>query len=156
MKTLSYKIPLPEYVKWNRLVNSFIMISAVFFESIELVYFFALLNLMTFANTISYSLTTRIYLLIERLSRWNLCQISPTYERSYAMGLETERFEFILRVLVATLAIVLYAYWPMMTWLIAIIMGIFMMISTFFGFCLSALGFIAYRSLRGAKYGLAQ
>lgn len=142
-----YQIPLPLYVKWNRLVNSMLLIGAVFSERIELLYLFAGLNLITFLTTIHYGPVRWLLLPFEkRVPGW--LDVPAAYARSYAMSLATERFEIILRLVAVAVAIAFEGCCPLVTWLMAVGMGIFMLISTFFGFCLSALGFIAVRFVK--------
>ena len=142
-----YKPPRPLHVKWNRLVNSLIVISAVFTEQIPLLWFFLFLNTITLVATIHYGPTRWLLALSgKRAERW--LDVSPAYARSYALNASTERFEILLRIAAVSLALVLYACCPTVTWLLAVGMGIFMLISTFFGFCLSALGFIAVRFMK--------
>jgi diguanylate cyclase (GGDEF)-like protein len=64
------------------------------------------------------------------------------------MNKESELFELFARILVSSIAISLYSSTPLATWLIGTFMGVFMMISTFFGFCLSALGYIGFKSFQ--------
>ena len=64
------------------------------------------------------------------------------------MNQESEWFEIISRLLVSLIAIAVYQETPLIAWLIGAFMGIFMMISTFFGFCLSALGYIGFKNVK--------
>jgi len=140
---VKYHSPKPLHVKWNRLVNSLIMIAAVFTQRIELLYLFLGLNIVTFVVTIHYGPTRWLLWPFERRLRLRLLDVSPAYTRSYAMTATTEKFEILLRILATILATGFYFCCPVVTWLLAVAMGIFMLISTFFGFCLSALGYIA-------------
>jgi hypothetical protein len=144
---LTYSVPSPLDVKWNRLLNSVVMISAVFSQKIELLYLFLGLNLLTLLVTMHYGPTRWLLRLVEKwVVRW--LDVPQAYARSYAMTAATERFEVFLRIVAVSLAIAVYGCCPLLTWLTAIGMGIFMLISTFFGFCLSALGFIAMRHVK--------
>ena len=143
---MRYKIPRPLHVKWNRLLNSVLIIGAVFTERVELLYLFIALNLLTLSFTIHYGPTRWLLRPFEKAAaRW--LDVPPAYARSYAVNALTERFEVVLRILFMLAAVTFYPCCPTVTWLIAVGMGIFMLISTFFGFCLSALGFIAVRSV---------
>jgi len=143
-----YYSPRPLYVKWNRLMNSLLMIAAVFSQRIELLYLFLAVNIVTFVVTIRFGPMRWLLWPIERLPLVRLLDVSEAYVRSYHMTAQTERFEVLLRILAVSAAIGLYGCCPVATWLMAVAMGIFMLISTFFGFCLSALGYIAVKSLR--------
>lgn len=144
---MAYRAPAPLFVKWNRLVNSLIIISAVFLGRVELLYLFAALNIVTFVTTIQYGPTRWLLWLFEKhVPRW--LEVPSAYARSYAMTSATERFELLLRIIAVSVALAFYPCCPIVTWLLSVGMGIFMLISTFFGFCLSALGFIALRAAR--------
>lgn len=141
---MTYHVPRPLFVKWNRLVNSALMIAAVLFERVELLYVFAGLNVFTFVSTIHFGPSRLLLFPFEKhVPSW--LDVPAAYARSYAMTEATERFEILLRIFAVSAAIVLYGCCPIVTWMMAVGMGIFMLISTFFGFCLSALGFIAIR-----------
>jgi len=143
-----YHPPKPLYVKWNRLFNSLLVISAVFFQRIELLYLFLALNIVTFVVTIHYGPARLLLWPLRKLFGLRFLDVPEAYVRSYRMTASTERFEILLRILAVTVAVTLYGCCPTATWLMASAMGIFMLISAFFGFCLSALGFIAVRSLK--------
>ena len=145
---MAYSVPRPLHVKWNRLFNSLMMISAVFLEQIDLLYLFLGLNLLTLAATIHYGPTRWMLRPFEPVAeRW--IGVPPALARSYAMTAETERFEILLRLAAGAGAAALYPCCPLLTWLMVVCMGIFMLISAFFGFCLSALGFIAICFVKG-------
>ncbi|MCX6060729.1 MAG: EAL domain-containing protein [Campylobacterales bacterium] len=124
------------------------MIFGVFFQNIELFYFYFTINLITLITTVRFSPTSWLLHLIELMLKRSICTISPAYKRSYFMNRESEWFELFARLLVSSIAIGFFYYYPLTTWLIGIFMGVFMMISTFFGFCLSSLGYIGFRSLQ--------
>lgn len=142
-----YRVPKPLIVKWNRLINSTVMIAAVLTARVELLYVFGGLNLLTFLTTIHYGPSRLLLLPFEKhVPSW--LDVPAAYARSYAMSEATERFEILLRIIAVSAALALYGCCPIATWMMAVGMGVFMLISTFFGFCLSALGFIALRQLR--------
>lgn len=144
---MAYHVPKPLFVKWNRLINSVLVIAAVLSERIELLYVFGGLNVLTLLTTIHYGPTRLLLLPFEKhVPRW--LNVPSAYARSYAMSEVTERFEIMLRIIAVSAAISLYGCCPITTWLMAVGMGIFMLISTFFGFCLSAMGFITFRFIK--------
>jgi len=145
--SLAYRVPRPLHVKWNRLCNGALLIGAVFAEQIDLLALFLGLNAVTLAVTIRRGPTRWLLTLFEKhLKGW--LDVPAAYERSYAMTAATERFEITLRIVAASGVLAVYPYAPMAAWLICIGMGIFMLISAFFGFCLSAFGFIGLRYVR--------
>ena len=144
----AYRAPAPTEVKFNRLILGLIMITAVFFQQIELFYLYFIINLITVITTLRLSPTSWLLSLVLFLIKRPLYTISPVYERSYFMNHESELFELSLRLLVSFIAIVFFTYCPLVTWLVGAIMGIFMMISTFFGFCLSSLAYIGVMHLQ--------
>lgn len=153
MPFINYIAPEPSTVKFNRLVMGMLMVATVFSERIELFYLFFIINFISLVTTLHYSPTTLVYKMISKVIGHELCRISKTYERSYAMSKETERFEMTLRVLFSGVALLLFSSFPMVTWFIAIFMAIFMAISTFFGFCLASLGFIGLRNMKAYYFG---
>jgi len=148
MLWFTYQSPTPDVVKFNRLVLGTIIIIGVFFQNIELFYLYFLINLLTLATTVQSGPTTWFLRIIQTVAKETVCNISPSYARSYFMNRESEWFELLSRLLVSSIAIAFYSYNPLMTWLIGMFMGVFMMISTFFGFCLSSLGYIGCTSLQ--------
>lgn len=141
-----YHVPEPLHVKWNRLLNSMLMIAAVLTEEVEFLYIFGIVNMVTFVLTIHYGPFRLLLIPFENhIPDW--LDVPAAYARSYAMTEATERFEVLLRIIAVSAALALYECCPIVTWMMAVGMGIFMLISTFFGFCLSALGFIAMQQL---------
>lgn len=148
MLWFAYQSPAPGVVKFNRLVLGFIIIFGVFFQNIELFYLYFAINLISLITTVQFSPTSWLLHLLEGVFKRSICTISPAYKRSYFMNRESEGFELFARLLVSFIAIEFFSHYPLVTWLIGTFMGVFMMISTFFGFCLSALGYIGFKSLK--------
>lgn len=144
----TYQAPGPGVVKFNRLILGIVMILGVFFQSIELFYTYFAINLLTLVTTLKFSPTSWLFNTLSYLFKDSKCYISPVYARSYYMNQESEWFELFARILVSLIAIFLYPHAPLVTWLIGTFIGVFMMISTFFGFCLSALGYIGFKSFQ--------
>lgn len=152
MVWFNYTIPESSVVKFNRLILGSIMIIGVFTQRIEFIYLYFVVNVLTLLTTIHYSPTSWVYRGAEVILKKPICSIATGYERSYFMNQESEWFELFSRLFVSFIAIYLYDYYPLATWLIGIFMGVFMMISTFFGFCLSALGYIGLKSVQKSTY----
>lgn len=144
----TYHPPEPGVVKFNRLILGIIIILGVFFQRIELFYVYFGINLLTLVTTLKFSPTSWIFYVLSYFTKATSWTISPAYERSYYMNQESEWFELFARIFVSLIAIALYHYNPLVTWIIGTFMGVFMMISTFFGFCLSALGYIGFKSFQ--------
>ena len=147
MSFFHYHTPTPREVKFNRLILGLLLIAGVISQRIEFLYCYFVISLISIATLIHYSPTTYLYKVIIFFFEKPFCTISPAYERSYAMHKESELFELGLRLIVVSIAIYVHSLAPLAGWLIAIFMGIFMMISTFFGFCLSALWYIGFKCI---------
>lgn len=145
MLGFAYQPPQPDVVKFNRLILGIVMILGVLFQNIELLYAYFGINLLTLATTLQFSPTNWLFKGLKYFLKDLKCNISPAYECSYFMNQESERFELFSRLLVSLIAIGFYGDTPLVTWLIGMFMGIFMMISTFFGVCLSSLGYIGFK-----------
>lgn len=148
MVWFTYQSPAPVMVKFNRLILGLIIVAAVFSRQIEFLYLYFAINLLTLLTTLRFSPTSWLLKLASFFLKRPVFTISPAYERSYFMNRESECFELCLRLLVSALAIGFFPHYPLVTWLIGTFMGVFMMISTFFGFCLSSLGYIGVKSVK--------
>ena len=145
MLGFTYQAPEPGVVKFNRLILGIVMILGVLFQSIELFYVYFAINLLTLATTLRFSPANWLFKGLKYFLKDLKCNIPPAYECSYFMNQESERFELFARLLVSLIAIAFYYDTPLVAWLIGTFMGIFMMISTFFGVCLSSLGYIGFK-----------
>lgn len=148
MPGFTYHPPEPGVVKFNRLILGIIIILGVFFQRIEFFYLYFAINLLTLMTTLRFSPTSWLFNALSYFLKDHQWYISPAYERSYFMNQGSEWFELFSRLLVSAIAIVFYQETPLITWLIGTFMGIFMMISAFFGFCISALGYIGFKSFQ--------
>jgi len=155
MLWFAYQPPSPIAVKFNRLVLGTIIIIGVFFQNIELFYLYFVINLLTLITTLQFSPTNWLLGIGDFFLKSSICTISPAYKRSYFMNRESEWFELFARLLVSSIAIGFFSHTPLVTWLIGTFMGVFMMISTFFGFCLSSLGYIGFKSLQKSPSSLS-
>ncbi len=152
MLIFKYRAPTPELVKFNRIVSAFILIVALFSEHVSFLYIFTLINTLTLIVGMKYALSSLIYNFFEQVLHVKICDVNFLYKRSYYVDHRTERFEIIMRVLVGAFAMLIYEVEPMVAWLLIIFMAIFMLISSFFGFCLSALAYVAYKYIKGMFY----
>lgn len=148
MLWFSYQSPLPSMVKFNRLTMGALMIIGIFSQNINFFTAYFIINLLTLVTTVRFSPSSLLLRFIEMIAGRSVCNISPLYARSYFMNRESEWFELAARILVSGLAIGIFSIYPLAAWLIGVFMGVFMMISAFFGFCLSSLGYIGFRSFQ--------
>lgn len=142
---LKYKQPKAEYVQFQRLVFALVILSAVLFEKVELIYAFLALSTITFISTVNYSPTTLLFRFFSFLLGRPLFLTAPQYAHSYITHRLAEIFEDILRIAGGTFILYLYTIFPLAGWMMASFMGIAMLISSFFGFCLSSLVYIGYQ-----------
>jgi hypothetical protein len=142
---LKYKQPKAEYVQFQRLVFALVILSAVLFEKVELIYAFLALSAITFISTVNYSPTTLLFRFFSFLLGRPLFLTAPQYAHSYITHRLAEIFEDILRIAGGAFILYLYTIFPLAGWMMASFMGIAMLISSFFGFCLSSLVYIGYQ-----------
>jgi len=144
---LKYKQPQAEYVQFQRLVLGLIILGSVLFENIELIELFTLLSVVSFITTMNYSPTTLLYRTLSLILTKPLFTTAPQYAHSYITNRLAEIFEDLMRITGGFVLLYLYTLSPISTWMMASFMGIAMMISSFFGFCLSSLMYIGYKKL---------
>ncbi len=144
---LKYKQPKAEHVQFQRLVFGLIMLSAVLFQKVEIVYIFFGFSVVAFLTTINYSPTTWLFKFLSFIFGRQLFTTAPQYAHSYITNKLAEIFEDILRIMGGILIIYLYTVFPLSAWMIASFMGVAMLVSSFFGFCLSSLVYIGYQYL---------
>ncbi len=149
---LKYKQPKAEYVQFQRLVFGLVILTAVLFEKIEVAYAFLGLSIIAFITTINYSPTTWLFRLLGFVLGRQLFTTAPQYAHSYITNKLAEVFEDILRISGGLLIIYLYSVTPLAAWMLASFMGIAMLVSSFFGFCFSALVYIGYQYMM-KKFG---
>ena len=142
---LKYQQPKAEYVQFQRLILGLIVLASVFTEEIVFIYIFLGLSLISFITTMNYSPTTLIFKLINFIFRRPLFITAPQYAHSYVINQLAEVFEDIMRITAGIVTIDLYTVMPFSAWIMASVMGIAMLISSFFGFCLSSLMYIGYK-----------
>ena len=144
---LKYKEPKAEYVQFQRLALGIMTLAAVLFERIDFIYAFLALSIITLVTTVCYSPTTLIFKLCGLLLRRPLFFTPARYAHSYVTNRLAETFEDILRICGGVIIIYLYSISPLAAWMMASFMSIAMLVSGFFGFCLSSLVYIGYQCL---------
>lgn len=144
---LKYKQPKAEYVQFQRLGFGLILLSAVLFGKIEFIYFFLALSSISFITTINYSPMTLLFKLLSFMIGESLFTTAPQYAHSYVVNRLAEIFEDVLRIIGGLAVVSLYSTSPLASWMISSLMAIAMLISSFFGFCLSSLVYIGYKKI---------
>jgi len=144
---LKYKQPRAEYVQFQRLVLGLITLGSVLFENIELIQLFTFLSAVSFITTMNYSPTTFMFRLFSYMLGKPLFTTAPQYAHSYITNRLAEIFEDLMRIAGGLGILYLYTFSVMGAWMMASFMGIAMMISSFFGFCLSSLMYIGYKKV---------
>jgi len=142
---LKYKQPKAEYVQFQRLVLGLITLTSVLFERIDFVEVFTLLSIISFFTTMNYSPTTVLFKFFSFLLSQPLFVTAPQYAHSYITNRLAEIFEDLMRIAGGITILYLYTFSPLAAWMMASFMGVAMMISSFFGFCLSSLMYIGYK-----------
>jgi len=144
---LKYKQPKAEYVQFQRLMLGLLTLASVLFERIEFIHIFLVLSVISFITTMNYSPTTFLLRFLSFLLGKQVFTTAPQYVHSYITNRLAEIFEDLMRIGGGVMVIYLYSITPLAGWIMASIMGIAMMISSFFGFCLSSLMYIGYKKL---------
>jgi len=145
MVFLKYKQPKAEYVQFQRLIFGLIILVAVLFERVDLIYTFLALSVITLITTVNYSPATLLFKFFSFLLGRPLFSTAPQYVQSYITNRLAYIFEDILRILGGSMILYLYSISPLAGWMMASFMGIAMLISSFFGFCISSLVYIGYQ-----------
>lgn len=149
---LKYKIPDEEYVKFQRIAMGWLAIAALFFQDINLVIIFFALTVIGIITGTAYSPTSLFYKLVKNLFSLDLINVSKHHSRYYQINKSVDLIDHILRIIAAGSALILFylgfgiAGWGLITFL-----SIFMMLSAYFGFCLSALSYIFLQSMGTLK-----
>lgn len=142
---LKYKQPKAEYVQFQRLSFGLILLSAVLFGKIEFIYLYLALSSISFITTINYSPMTLLFKLLSYILGEPLFTTAPQYAHSYVVNRLAEIFEDVLRIIGGVVVVSLYSSFPLAAWMMVSVMAIAMLISSFFGFCLSSLVYIGYK-----------
>ncbi len=148
MSILKYKQPKAEYVQFQRLIFGLLVLTSVLASYMPLLYTYLLLSIISFITTVNYSPTTYIYRLISFIQGKPFFITPPQYAHSYIVHRLAEIFEDLMRIGGGLAIIYIYQFSPTYAWIMASFMAIAMLISSFFGFCLSALFYIAYKAIK--------
>ena len=127
-------------------------IASLFTENVDLVWiFFALTSLGILVGT-EYSILSLFYRLVKKLTSFDLVKISPHHIRYYQVNTSVDFIDHLLRIVASGCALLLfYNDLELFGWGLISFLSIFMMLSAYFGFCLSALSYIFLQSFTSVK-----
>ena len=148
MSLFTYTQPKAEYVQFQRLIFGLLVLFAVLFENINLIYTFLVFSTINFIVTINNSPITLIFKLLSYIYTKQIFVTPPQYANSYIVSRVAEIFEDIMRISGALIIIYFYHTTTITSWIIASSISIAMLISTFFGFCLSSIFYIWYENIK--------
>lgn len=144
---LKYKQPQAEYVQFQRLVFGLVIFAGVLFQMIDFIYIFLILSFISLITTVNYSPTTLLFKLIGIIIRRPLFTTAPQYAQSYLTNRLAEFFEDMMRLGGGGIILYLNSVSDLAGWMMASFIAIAMLISGFFGFCLSSLVYISYKKM---------
>ena len=144
---MKYKQPKAEYVQFQRLVLGLLVLVGVVFQEIFFIKVYLGLSIVSFITTINYSPTTMIFKLTSLMYSEPIFTTPQQYVHSYIVHRLASIFEDLMRIIGGLVVIYLSHHYLTSAWVVGLFMSIAMLISSFFGFCLSALIYIAYISL---------
>jgi len=144
---MKYKQPKAEYVQFQRLILGLLVLIGVVFQEIFFVKVFLGVSIISLFTTVNYSPTTLIFKFTSLMYSEPIFTTPSQYVHSYIVHRLASIFEDLMRIVGGIAIIYFYPISETSAWLIGSFMSIAMLISSFFGFCLSALIYIAYTSL---------
>ena len=148
LERLKYKIPDEKYVKFQRIVMGWLAIAALFTQDTNLVIIFFALTLIGIITGTEYSPVSLFYKLIKKLFSFDLISISEHHSRYYQINKSVDLIDHVLRIIASGSALILfYLGFEIAGWVLITFLSIFMMLSAYFGFCLSALSYIFLQSM---------
>lgn len=104
---------------------------------------------MGFFTGTEYSITTLFYKLFHAIFKVDLVRVSSHHIRYYEINTSVDFIDHALRLMASSIALgFFYSNLELVTWAAMSFLSVFMMISAYFGFCLSALTYIALNNLR--------
>lgn len=124
-------------------------IASLFLRDIDLVWvFFAITFLGLFSGSV-YSIPTLFYKFIHKLFKVDMVHISSHHVRYYQVNSSVDFIDHLLRFAASSSALGLYySGFETSAWLLMAFLSVFMMLSAYFGFCLSALTYIGLENIR--------
>ncbi len=144
-----YKIADPKHVKFQRIMMGWLAIGSLFFREIDLVWVFFAITVMGLFTGTEYSVTTLIYKFFSIVFKLNLTRVSEHHIRYYQINTSMDVIDHVLRLIASSAALAFfYNGLELVAWGAMSFLSVFMMLSAYFGFCLSALSYISFETLR--------
>lgn len=146
---LYYKNADPKYVKFQRIMMGWLAIASLFSREIDLIWiFFGITFLGLFTGT-AFSLPTLLYKILHTVFKHDLVRVSTHHLRYYQINTSMDLIDHILRLMASSAALVLYYNnLEVLAWGVISFLSVFMMLSAYFGFCLSALAYVTLENVR--------
>ena len=122
-------------------------IASLFSENIDLVLIFFSITALGIITGTEYSPVSLLYKLIKKITSFELVRISEHHKRYYQVNTSVDFIDHLLRIIASGSALLLYYFgFEIASWGLIAFLSIFMMLSAYFGFCLSALSYIFLQS----------
>ncbi len=139
-----------ENVRFSRFLMTLSMASFALLGYVEGIYFMLLVSLSTLLVGSNHSFSSYILKFLALFGFKKVFKLNPRYDRSFDINREMEVFEEFLRLSVGTICLLLFWYgFTVTSTVLGFFMAVMMLISTYFGFCVSGLMYIAYQKVLG-------
>lgn len=149
----SYKKCEPKYVKFQRIMMGWLAIASLFLREIDLVWLFFIITALGLFSGTAYSLPTLFYKLVQKIFKLDMVRVSSHHIRYYQINSSVDLIDHLLRLIASGASLALYySEFEVAAWLLMAFLSVFMMLSAYFGFCLSALTYIGLESVRERFY----
>ena len=145
---LQYIEPQAEHVQFQRLISGLLVLIFVFTNDLLFIEIFIVLNFINLTTRVNNSPTTLLFKILSILLRKPLFITPIQYAHSYKTTPLASSIEDLMRVTGGILIYILFTYSYATAIGIAMFMAVAMLISSFFGFCISSLVYIAYKAMR--------
>ena len=143
-----YKKPTDVHVKFQRIIMGWLAISALFTNDVYLVWLFFILTSIGIITGTHNSPITIFYRAIKKLFNYDLVKISTYHIRYYQVNESVDFIDHLLRIIASATALLLFSMnLELAGWLLIAFLSTFMMLSAYFGFCLSALSYVFLQKL---------
>lgn len=152
LKLFNYKTPEATHVKFQRIIMGWLAIASLFMENVTLIWIFFGFTLIGILTGTEYSPLSLFYKTIKKLFSFELIKISQHHIRYYQINKSVDFIDHLLRIIASGAALFLfYSELEIVAWVLIAFLSIFMMLSAYFGFCLSALSYIFLQSVTSIK-----
>lgn len=144
------KLSSAENVRFSRLFMTLFITSYALFGFIEGLYLMIAVAASTIILGSDHNISAYVLKFLSLLGFRKIFKLNPRYDRSFVINRQMELFEEVLRLLVGLTCVILYFYdFFIVSTVFAFFMAVMMLISTFFGFCMSGLFYIACKKCLG-------